>query len=126
MLATITDGQSFNSMPDANKVTFEPSEPQPLADHLPRLTQSAPDREEAVDLLDGLLRLDPSQRITAKDALRHPWLHAPVLLPADYQVRSGDTPGTRLEDGRTLVDLLRPDMQAAEARLDGLFENDLD
>merc|ERR1719336_3510656 len=39
--------------------------------HMDRWTKA--DRDQALDLLDKLLLWDPAQRITATDALKHPW-----------------------------------------------------
>ena len=113
-------------MPDADKVTFDAFEPQPLGQYLPRLADAEPERSQAVDFLERLLRLDPAQRTTAHDALQHPWLRDPVLLPKEYPARPGAASVTRLEDGRTLLDLLRPALEAAEDRLDGVLGRDLD
>jgi serine/threonine protein kinase len=113
-------------MPDADKVNFEPFEPQPLADYLPRLTANEPNGGQALDFLEGLVRLDPERRMTAPEALRHPWLQGTVLLPATHQTQAGAGNVTQLEDGRTLLDVLQPAVETAEERLDDLLERDLE
>lgn len=69
---------------------------------------------EAIDLLQKLLTFDPRKRITARDALHHPWFHSapaptrPGLLPkptaelapralppAEFMQPDGQGPGGR-------------------------------
>jgi serine/threonine protein kinase len=36
------------------------------------------------DLISGLLTLDPAHRLTAKQALQHPWVRKPHVRPATF------------------------------------------
>ena len=63
--------------------------PQPLAE---RFADAPP---AAVDLLTKLLEFDPARRISAADALRHPWMHElhvlnsePLAPPFDFSFES--------------------------------------
>eukprot|EP01119_Soliformovum_irregulare_P000238 TRINITY_DN10174_c0_g1_i1.p1 TRINITY_DN10174_c0_g1~~TRINITY_DN10174_c0_g1_i1.p1 ORF type:complete len:268 (+),score=90.30 TRINITY_DN10174_c0_g1_i1:82-885(+) len=40
--------------------------------------------EEAKDLLQKMMNIDPSQRISMKRVLQHPWFSAPIATPADF------------------------------------------
>ncbi|KAH8609801.1 Protein tyrosine kinase Protein kinase domain [Trypanosoma vivax] len=56
------------TLPDWGKVEFEPKPRKQLADFFPEAPESA------LDLLQGLLCLDPAKRLSAAKALRHPYL----------------------------------------------------
>ncbi|AAZ12255.1 protein kinase, putative [Trypanosoma equiperdum] len=56
-------------LPDWGKVHFEPKNPCPLGEFFPEASGSA------VDLLRGLLCLDPSRRLSAADALCHTYFN---------------------------------------------------
>jgi cyclin-dependent kinase 7 len=77
-------------LPDYGKLQFAHKEPQPWKDALPRATESC----DLIDLLKGLLALDPSARRTSAETLDHAWLksgRAPRsilqgdLIPGDLQ-----------------------------------------
>lgn len=116
--------QSFNSLPDANKVTFIDAVPVDLGTLLPNLPPSSapihttspahfPPEEVApspLDLVNRFLVYPPERRLRAEDALKHPWLSNDVLLlPEGYTTATG----VSTWQGRTLGDLVRSYMLAA-------------
>ena len=42
--------------------------------------------EEAVELIKSLLQRDPKQRLTADQALHHPWVSPPAFIPFSLYV----------------------------------------
>lgn len=65
---------NWQQLPDASKVKFEPSERRVIDEY-------AKYDPLAADLLDKLLVLDPSKRLTALEALEHDYFYA-TPLPA--------------------------------------------
>jgi len=65
-------------LPDYHKVELPPHPPTPLRTRLPQASVSA------LELLTRLLRYEPSSRLPADAALRHPWiLHPNTAAPAE-------------------------------------------
>lgn len=56
----------YKELPLHQDVTEEPMSPQSLANYVPVC-------EEGLDLLDKMLKCNPTERITAKQALQHPY-----------------------------------------------------
>ncbi|KAK8853451.1 hypothetical protein IAR55_004158 [Kwoniella newhampshirensis] len=75
-LGTPTDDNwpTFHQLPDAGKIDFPPAIPIPRRSLLPDLSHTGESAPHVLSIIDGLLRLDPAQRISAKDALKSPWL----------------------------------------------------
>jgi len=71
--------------PDYGKVRFVDKPRHRLADAVPRIAEGGEggggDTNLLPDLLESMLKLDPSERISAADALRHPWLQLLPLRP---------------------------------------------
>jgi len=65
---TATNWPSHASLPDYGKIAFPHMEPRPLRELVHPETPQA-----AVELLDSMLALDPARRISAAEALRHPF-----------------------------------------------------
>mmetsp|Transcript_18652 Transcript_18652/g.70563 ORF Transcript_18652/g.70563 Transcript_18652/m.70563 type:complete len:489 (-) Transcript_18652:2159-3625(-) len=108
-----------------------------LPPNLPiNLRQKFPDMtDEALDLLDKMLRLDPSDRISVEDALRHRYLsslHDPNLEPeADEPVDLEDIESVQMASSdtkRNLQKLLLADIfhfhPECEAEFQQVFEKD--
>lgn len=110
-----TNWPSFTQLPDAGKLSFLETNAVDLAPLLPNLppslrhiqldtkthTPSAEKLPIPLDLVHRFLVYEPSRRLHAQEALRHPWFFAEpwLLLPQDYV---GSTQLERLE-GITLL-----------------------
>ena len=82
--------QDFEALPDARKIHFHSRPSLPLSSVIP----SAP--REAVEMIDSLLSLSWSRRLTAANALNHPWFsHGAVLIPATHTAWYGVGPSRR-------------------------------
>ena len=82
--------QDFEALPDARKIHFHSRPFLPLSSVIP----SAP--REAVEMIDSLLSLSWSRRMTAANALNHPWFsHGAVLIPAPHTAWYGVGPFRR-------------------------------
>ena len=68
--------KNIELLPDYDKIQFNKADPIPLSTIVPRACN------EGIDLLDKLLTLDPEQRITAKEALTHPYFTSEKLSMA--------------------------------------------
>ena len=81
-------------LPDYHKVELPPHPPTPLCIRLPQASASA------LELLDRLLRYEPSSRLSADAALRHPWiLHPNTAAPAELVPPPPPTPRTPCHAG---------------------------
>jgi hypothetical protein len=65
--------KNFALLPDADKIQFDHFEPQSLRDLL-EIDALGDQAAPALDVLEGLLQLDPGLRITAQAALESIWL----------------------------------------------------
>ncbi|KAJ1679283.1 hypothetical protein EV182_002368 [Spiromyces aspiralis] len=92
LLGTPTDEiwPEFRSLPNARVLNFARHPGKSLKEKFPYLTNLG------VDLLSRLLKCDPSQRITAEEALRHPYFDEgplpkdPLMFPTWPAKSSGD------------------------------------
>ncbi|KAJ3338988.1 hypothetical protein HDU93_008811 [Gonapodya sp. JEL0774] len=81
---------SWTSLPNARTINFTHVPQSSLRRKFPYLTQSG------LDLLASMLCYDPARRITAEDAMRHPWFledpapKDPKLFPSWPSVASGE------------------------------------
>ena len=122
-------------MPDYNKISFKSTTPKHLSEYLPYLPEVPDPLPEtfnhqpnykpiatAYDLIERLLQYSPSRRLSATDAINHPWIKDfPILIPADTHAcvtRSTHT-YTELFDGRTLPMWLSHWLKAGERRMLG-------
>lgn len=111
----------FSLLPDANKISFRMVPRQALRTLLPNLppttTPALSDQRNCVDLIDRLLTYQPSMRLSAANALRHPWFTeaAPLLVPPGYTAASDDAQGVEIWEGKTLADLLLPKLHPSRA-----------
>nr|ODN81377.1 CMGC/CDK protein kinase [Cryptococcus depauperatus CBS 7841] len=66
----------FTCLPDAGKISFPTSTPIPLSSShlLPGLNALAGHADDATNVIDGLLQLDPKKRRLAQDVLKNDWL----------------------------------------------------
>ncbi|KZV64580.1 kinase-like protein [Peniophora sp. CONT] len=112
---------TFRELPDATKVNFIEAPVIDLVSLLPHVPEDRPPTKEgeishfpdaqpsssAADLIHRFLVYPQSQRLSAKDALKHPWLTAsPLLVPSALQGAMGAD--VILEyNGRTLADHLQ-------------------
>jgi len=103
-------------LPDADKVQFDDFPPRPLPSIL--LDDSDP---ELVDLLEQMVLLSPHRRLTAQQALEHPWFapRRPVPLAYPGSLESGNA---NLVDGQNMVDILTESFVTAEQRLSFLSD----
>jgi len=70
-----------------NYIEFTPSQAPPLAS----IFSAAP--EDALDLLAKMLKFNPSERLTAAEALKHPYFaNAPAPTPVDKLPSSSANP----------------------------------
>ncbi len=67
---TVTSWPTASEMPDYGKLSFGTHTAKPWKDVLPRVVESP----HLMDLLSKLVLLDPLQRLSAQQALDHPWL----------------------------------------------------
>jgi len=88
--------------------TFVPAEVR--AGHKPFAVKSSAQMSvQASQMLAGLLQLDPHQRLTASEAVKHPWFHSPLLFtPVSLSERNVRKAGhkicnRRLSKARALV-----------------------
>jgi len=93
-------------LPDAGKIDFIHCDPQSLDALFPDTNQ------DLLDLTTRLLRLSPSHRISAKEALKHPYFES-TLVPAKEGAWYGSDPRVDLsrvcvveKEGRRLIDHL--------------------
>ena len=99
------DSQEFESLPDAGKIDFITCTPQPLGSILPTM------KIDLVDLTTALIQLSPSRRISAKQALDHPYFDT-TLVPSKDKAWYGDprvdlsSRCIGMKDARRLVDHL--------------------
>jgi len=99
---------------------FRDAPKQDLGPLLPHLKDSPFVTEPVINLLDLLFAYEPSSRLSAQEALEHPWFHSestktPLVLPAGYP-----TPpyGTYAHEGKSLRQLFTPWMDVELQRLD--------
>ena len=90
---------------------------QDLRIFLPNLPHATTD-STCVDLLDQFLAYESSLRLSAADALHHPWFTeaASLLLPPGYPEAPPDVRCVSTWEGRTLSDLLLAKLNLAHAR----------
>jgi serine/threonine protein kinase len=83
LLGTPTDTSwpSCKSLPDYGKLTFKSKMPQPWETTLPRTTEDS----NLHNLLSRLIALDPSKRLSSKEALEHAWLSSFNPVPAPLE-----------------------------------------
>lgn len=109
--------QDFNLLPDASKVTFQMAPKQDLRIFLPNLPPATAE-SICVDLVENFLAYPPSSRLTAADALHHPWFTeaSELLIPPEYPEISHDVRYTATWEGRKLSDLLLVVLNSKHAR----------
>ncbi|KAH7339015.1 kinase-like domain-containing protein [Rhizoctonia solani] len=115
---TETTWPEFNTLPAASALVFNPMPPRPMRPLLPNLmpgetsTASAAgldcmqDRDNVVELIQGLVRYPPPSRTTASDLLHHPYFRqgSSLILPPGYVgADSGQAPQA---ESNTLADLI--------------------
>ena len=106
--------QGFNDLAAGRSVTFNEAPAIQLDTLLPNLPcQSDAMRIHAIDLISKLLVYPPESRLSAQDALSHPFLtcdEVPLLLPPGYPLREGQA-GRQVqvewEEGLSLSDLVK-------------------
>lgn len=76
--------QEAQLLPDFSRFTFAPQDPIPLDSLLPHLP---PSPSPILPIIEGLLRISASTRLSAEDALHHPlWVEVVVLDPEDVEL----------------------------------------
>lgn len=76
----------FSSLPDSSKISWKAPSKGKLRDLFPARSFSGGVfiNDSGFDLLSRMLLLDPKTRISAKDALNHPWFNeAPLASPME-------------------------------------------
>ena len=111
--------QEYEKLPGAQSIVFNVVPKVPLAPLLPNLpplslvSQASP----VLDILAKFLQYPPSSRLTAEDALQHPWFttSAILCLPQDYKLdRSEFDDIVRYEyNGRMFGELLNSKLTSA-------------
>ena len=99
--------QDFSLLPDATKVTFQTAAKQDLRAFLPNRPPTTAE-STCVDLIENFLAYPPSSRLTAVDALHHPWFTeaSELLVPPGYPETLHDIRHIATWEGRTLSELL--------------------
>ncbi|KAJ7842248.1 CMGC/CDK protein kinase [Mycena olivaceomarginata] len=69
---------TFRELPGASSVDFMVVPKAPLVSFLPNLPS---DSATLLDLIENFLAYPPTERLSAYDALNHPWFDGPILLP---------------------------------------------
>ena len=72
--------------------------------------------EPAKDLLTKLLDVDPKTRITAEDALKHPWVSGKSAAPNNY-LQSPNMLGGRMKREASIASPVAPDMNTMHNKL---------
>ncbi|CAE6468295.1 unnamed protein product [Rhizoctonia solani] len=95
---TETTWPEFNALPAASALVFNPMPPRPIRPLLPNIMPGelppspaadldcTQDRENVIELIQGLVRYPPSSRTSASDLLHHPYFcqGSPPILPPGY------------------------------------------
>lgn len=91
--------QTYSSLPDADKITFQSASPVDIQTVLPNLLPDlqidgvvlGQERTACLDLIKHLVVLEPSRRQRPSDVLKQTWFTTglPVLLPHDYPADAG-------------------------------------
>ncbi|WVQ75645.1 hypothetical protein IAR50_005274 [Cryptococcus sp. DSM 104548] len=92
---------SFKNLPDANKIEFPPSPSQALASNNVLSELGETDSRTVVELLEGLLQLDPAGRLKAEQALRSEWFS---LAKGRWEIEHSETGGVMEWYERLCVD----------------------
>ncbi|KZT73248.1 kinase-like protein [Daedalea quercina L-15889] len=112
---TATTWPDFGLLPDASKVSFQVAPKQNLQLLLPNVPASSstvhtdrPAESNCVNLVEKFLSYQPSMRMSAADALRHPWFTeaAPLVVPPRYTAASDDVQIEETWESQTLADHL--------------------
>jgi cyclin-dependent kinase 8/11 len=108
--------QEYEKLPGAQSLVFNVVPKVPLAPLLPNLPPSS-QKSPALDILAKFLQYPPSSRISAGDALQHPWFttSAIICLPRGYTLdQSGFDDVVRYEyNGRSFGELLNSKLTSA-------------
>jgi serine/threonine protein kinase len=82
--------QEYEKLPSAQSIVFNVVPKVPLAPLLPNLPPSylVSQPSPVLDILTKFLKYPPSARLSASDALQHPWFttSAVLCLPQDYKL----------------------------------------
>lgn len=97
VFGTTESSQDFKNLPHSSKINFNEAEPAKLSSFMPHLPRPVDDltdahfppeqpRDTPLDLLHRFLVYPPERRLTAEEALTHPWFAAqpPLVLPTSY------------------------------------------